>query len=343
MNIFDSIIALLKQNENFAVATIVNRSGSAPRDTGTRMLIKKDAQIIGTIGGGILEAKVQRLAADVLANRTPMIHQFALNAEETSNMGMICGGNVRVMIQFMDASAPYPLRLFQAVSHACQTRQKAWLVTPISQSPDWFQIMITDDDRIIAQNSDVPWANFISKTFRPEIIDHNGIEYLVEPLNSDGAVYIFGAGHISQKLAPLTHLVGFHTIVLDDREAFANRKLFPSADDIQVLKAFETAMAPLPIDQDSYLVIVTRGHSHDKTILGQALKTSAGYIGMIGSRRKRNDIYTALKHEGFDDDDFKRIFSPIGLNIGAETPEEIALSIVAELVHQRALKRHQNG
>ncbi len=342
MNIFDSIIALLKQNENFAVATIVNRSGSAPRDTGTRMLIKKNAQIIGTIGGGILEAKVQRLAAEVLETRATMIHQFTLSTEDTSNMGMICGGNVRVMIQHMDASSPYLLRLFQAVSQVYQTRQKAWLVTPISQSTGANQVMIAADDQIIAPDTDIAWANVIPKPFRPEIIDYHGNEYLVEPLNNDGAVYIFGAGHISQKLAPLTHQVGFHTVVLDDRKAFANRQLFPSADDIRVLDAFESVMALLPIDQDSYLVIVTRGHSHDKTILRQALKTPAGYIGMIGSRRKRNDIYAALKIEGFSDDDFKRIFSPIGLNIGAETPEEIALSIVAELVHQRALKRYQN-
>jgi xanthine dehydrogenase accessory factor len=132
----------------------------------------------------------------------------------------------------------------------------------------------------------------------------------------------------------------FFTVVLDDRKEFANRQRFTDADEIVVLPSFETAFESHLFDPDSYIVIVTRGHSHDKTVLAQALQTNAGYIGMIGSRRKRNIIYRKLLDENFSQADIDRVHSPIGLKIGAETPEEIAVSIVAELIQKRA--EHRN-
>jgi len=173
---------------------------------------------------------------------------------------------------------------------------------------------------------------------QPVVIEFQGERFFVEPLCSEGSAYIFGAGHIGQKLAQLTKFVGFHTVVLDDREEFANRELLGSADRIVVLRSFDEAMKDLNIDEESYLVIVTRGHVHDKTVLGQALRTRARYIGMIGSRTKRDATYEVLTKEGFAAGDFARVHAPIGLNIGAETPEEIAISIVAELIQARAGK-----
>jgi len=131
-------------------------------------------------------------------------------------------------------------------------------------------------------------------------------------------------------------MVEFRTVVLDDRAEFANRKRFAETDEVIVLENFDNAFGGVVIDPDAYIVIVTRGHSHDKTVLAQALKTDAGYIGMIGSRTKRDTIYRALKQEGFTQTDIDRVHSPIGMDIGAETPEEIAISIVAELVRVRA-------
>ncbi len=170
------------------------------------------------------------------------------------------------------------------------------------------------------------------------MISYQGKEYLVESLCHAGTVYIFGAGHVSQQLAPLATLVGFSTVVLDDRQEFANRERFPNVAEVIVLDSFQRALEGLEINADSYLVLVTRGHAHDHTVLRQALKTKAGYIGMIGSRRKRDAVYAAMAKEGFVQQDFDRVFSPIGLAIMAETPEEIAVSIVAELIQVRAEK-----
>jgi xanthine dehydrogenase accessory factor len=175
-------------------------------------------------------------------------------------------------------------------------------------------------------------------TGRPELFPHQGKHYLADPLSPQSTVYIFGAGHVAQQLAPLAQKVGFRTVILDDREEFANRERFPNVDEVIVLPSFDVALEGLEIDGDSYLVLVTRGHAYDQTVLRRALATPACYIGMIASRRKRDAIYAALGQEGFSRPDFDRINSPIGLAIGAETPEEIAVSIVAELIQIRAAK-----
>jgi xanthine dehydrogenase accessory factor len=163
----------------------------------------------------------------------------------------------------------------------------------------------------------------------------NPVEVLVEPLMAASFLYVFGAGHVSKQIVPLANLVGFHVVVIDDREEFADPGFFPAAKEIRYLP-FEGAVERLAIDEASFVVIVTRGHIHDKTVLAQTLKTGARYIGMIGSTRKRDIIYQKLLEEGFTQQDLDRVHSPIGLDIGAETPEEIAVSIVAELIKTRA-------
>ena len=163
--------------------------------------------------------------------------------------------------------------------------------------------------------------------------------FLIEALSRKPTVYLYGAGHVSQEVARLTQRVDFRTVILDDRKEFANRQRFEAADNIILLQNFAQALAGVEIDADSYVVIVTRGHQHDKLVLEQALKTEAGYIGMIGSRRKRNAIYQALAKQGFTRKDLDRVHSPIGIEIEAETPQEIAVSIVAELIAVRARKK----
>jgi xanthine dehydrogenase accessory factor len=161
------------------------------------------------------------------------------------------------------------------------------------------------------------------------------VPVFVEPFISDPVLYVFGGGHVSSRIVPLASHVGFPTVVIDDRPEFADRLKFPNAKEVRLLE-FEHVMENLPVDSSSFLVIVTRGHLHDKHVLAQALRTDARYIGMIGSRRKRNIIYEKLLEEGFTKDDLSRVHSPIGLDIGAETPEEIAVSIVSELILKRA-------
>ena len=157
----------------------------------------------------------------------------------------------------------------------------------------------------------------------------------VQPVGASGTAYVFGAGHCGKSLVPLLSMVGFRTVIVDDRTDFANPERFPDADSVLVPDSFEDALQGLPIDKQSYLVIMTRGHVFDRAVLAQALRTEAGYIGMIGSKKKIAQTYEALREKGFTDEDLGRVRAPIGISIGAETPEEIAVSIAAEIIQIR--------
>jgi xanthine dehydrogenase accessory factor len=172
-------------------------------------------------------------------------------------------------------------------------------------------------------------------TLHSEIFDDQ--RFLVEPLREGGTVYIFGAGHVSQKIAPLSESVGFRTVVMDDRADFANRERFPEPIEVRVIDSFK-ALPQLEIDENSYMVILTRGHLFDRHVLEQLLRSGAAYVGMIGSRTKRDLTYDEMVTVGFTREELSRVFCPIGTAIGAETPEELAVSIVGELIKVRAGK-----
>ncbi len=161
---------------------------------------------------------------------------------------------------------------------------------------------------------------------------------------SDPRLFVLGAGHLGTAITPLAKSVGFEVSVIDDREAFANRERFPEADSIRV-SPFSAAFEEVKINANDFILIVTRGHSHDQIATEKAIQTCARYVGLIGSRRKIKLIVDALIENGIDPEEFKRLYAPIGLDIGSETPEEIAVAVVAELIafakgkHQRSSKQ----
>jgi xanthine dehydrogenase accessory factor len=159
---------------------------------------------------------------------------------------------------------------------------------------------------------------------------------VIDPLPKSGTVVLVGGGHVSMEVAKLASYVDFDVVVCDDREEFSNIARFPMARSASVTKDFENLFQTLGQEEDNYLLIMTRGHSYDREALAQALKTPARYIGMIGSRSKRNITYSNLRDRGFTDADFARVHCPIGFSIGSETPKEIAVSIIAELIAARA-------
>jgi xanthine dehydrogenase accessory factor len=163
-----------------------------------------------------------------------------------------------------------------------------------------------------------------------------GIKVFIETVGRRPAVIIFGAGHLSFYIARFAKLVNFAVKVCDDREEFAKKERFPDANEV-IVANIENIFKQVPVDGNSYLVIVTRGHKYDEVVLEKALRTEAKYIGMIGSRRKVITILQRLQEKGFSREGLSRIYSPMGLSIGAVTPEEIALSTVCELVKIRRL------
>lgn len=176
-------------------------------------------------------------------------------------------------------------------------------------------------------------------TIQIDYIDATDPGDFVKEFKLASTAYIFGGGHVAYALEPVLRHVDFRTIVIDDREEYANPQRYPHADETIVVENFDHAFDAIKPDEDAYIIIVTRGHRGDLQVLRQALKAPHAYLGMIGSRRKNRLLYDALLQEGFHEEDFEEIYSPIGLDIGSETPEEIAISIVAEIIQVRA---HRN-
>jgi xanthine dehydrogenase accessory factor len=176
------------------------------------------------------------------------------------------------------------------------------------------------------------------KEMKPKVLvlsaENRKMEILLEPVFSEPTAYVFGGGHVSEQLAPLAKRVHFKVVVIDDREMFANRERFPEVDEV-IVSEFEKCFDQLNMDDSSYIVIVTRGHLYDGFVLEQAVKTNARYIGMIGSKKKIETLYQNLMKKGISKEALKRVHAPIGLDINSETPEEIAVSIIAELIKVR--------
>jgi xanthine dehydrogenase accessory factor len=165
------------------------------------------------------------------------------------------------------------------------------------------------------------------------------MDVFVEPILSQPSLHIFGAGHISRAISKIAKIVGFHVVVIDDRAEFANADRFPEADEI-LTGDFSEAFSRLNVGRSSYIVIVTRGHQLDAQILEWAVKTEAKYVGMIGSRKKNEAVFSALLSKGIAKELLEGVHAPIGLNINAETPEEIAVSIMAEIINVRRAREH---
>lgn len=253
MDIYEEIVRLRKDGRRGAVATIVNVRGSIPSFKTAKMLVRDDGSIVGTIGGGCVEAEVWQAAREVMESEKPRTVTFDLNQDPKFDTGLVCGGT---------------------------------------------------------------------------------LEIFIEPVLPPAELYIFGAGHVAESLYRVARIAGFDITVIDDREAYANRERFPQAQEV-IAEDFDSVTARLQISESAYIVIVTRGHRDDMRVLRWAVQTPARYVGMIGSKRKTITIFKELQAEGLAAELFDRVHAPVGLDIGAITPEEIAVSITAELIAKR--------
>jgi xanthine dehydrogenase accessory factor len=349
--IYARIIEGIKENRSMVLATIIELVGSGPRGAGTKFLIMEDGSFIGTIGGGLLEAEVLKGAGKVFADRLPHHIHFTLTGKDVAKTDMLCGGDAEIFLEPLSAQDSEGVKIFKRVLEIERRGGSGLLVTVVDidrwEKGNIPKLFLEPDGRRIGALPGLEGVERKLAADMPELIkkrqpglmvyadDGSRVEMFVEPVLSDPVLCVFGAGHVSSRIVPLASLVGFKVVVIDDRPDFADPQKFPEAAEVHVLP-FEGALLKLPVGEASYLVIVTRGHIHDMTVLAQGLRTDANYIGMIGSRRKIRIIFEKLLEQGFTQRDLDRVHAPIGLEIGAETPEEIAVSIVAELIKVRA-------
>jgi xanthine dehydrogenase accessory factor len=342
--IAEAAISMLKAGISFAKATVLESSGSTPREAGSSMLIRPDKSIVGTVGGGVLEANTVKTALRAISEKKASVVLYVLENEGAAAIGAVCGGRARVLIDYINADDPGNLEFFEQLLKASGMNQRSHIAALIPDS----EILSRRNTCLVLPDGTVVGADAFGADIQSYLEKGQGYDVFTRlekfsahlfPIGSDGIVYIFGAGHCGEKLAHIVHTVGFKTIVIDDRSEFANTNRIPEADGIIVPKRLEEPFQTIAFGPDSYIVIVTRGHMHDEVVLRRALQTDAGYIGMIGSKKKRETIYKHLLDEGLTQADIDRVYSPIGISIGAETPEEIAISITAELVKVRAEKK----
>ncbi|HLY59501.1 MAG TPA: XdhC/CoxI family protein [Terriglobia bacterium] len=261
MDIYAEIAKLRKEGRKAALATIIQVQGSIPSYESSKILVRDDGTIVGTVGGGCVEAEVWAVAQDVMREEKPRRLHFNLNSNPEYDNGLICGGS---------------------------------------------------------------------------------LDIFVEPILAAPTVFLFGGGHVSLAISKVASLAGFDTVVIDDREAFASKERFPEARE-NFFGPWEDIFAKLEINEFSYLAIVSRGHKGDLACLRWALTTPARYIGMIGSRRKFIEICKVLESEGVPAEKLEQVHSPIGIDIGALTPEEIGVAVVAEMISVRRNKSLETG
>jgi xanthine dehydrogenase accessory factor len=252
-DVFDELVRLRNLGQKCALATIVEVNGSIPSFQTAKLLVREDGSLVGTIGGGCVEAEVWNAAREVMQTEKPRNMSFSLGQDAAYDNGLICGGQLEVLVECI---VPQPSAL------------------------------------------------------------------------------VFGGGHISKSLSKVLDLAGFKVSIIDNREAYANPERFPEAASIHA-EEYEDVFPKLAVNESTYIVIVTRGHRDDMRVLRWAVNTTARYIAMIGSKRKTIGVVKELEKEGIPRSAFERVFAPMGLEIGAISPEEIAISVAAEMIAMR--------
>ena len=349
---YEKVIELAEKGTFSVLATIITQTGSTPRGIGTKFVIMEDGSFDGTIGGGRLEAEVLKEAKDVFKTRSPLRLNFVLKGTDVEKSEMLCGGDAEVFLEPISPDNSEQIDILRKAVEVIE-RGGTGIMAMAVDAGKWVGAQVPKiflesnagsvgslagqsgiEDQLSAEmNNILKKRQPINVTFK----DDGGepFDLYIEPIMSEPVLYVFGGGHVSLQIVPMAALIGFKVVVIDDRPEFADPNKFPEAMSVHEYP-FEGVFDRLPIDQSSYVVIVTRGHLHDRTVLTQALKSQARYIGMIGSRRKTAIVFKKLTEEGFTKTDLDRVYSPIGIDIKAETPEEIAVSIVAELIKVRA-------
>ena len=345
-DVFARALELMSGGQKAALSTIVSSTGSLPMSKKAKMLVQPDGKFVGTVGGGCLEADVWAEARHVMETETPSLQAFILTEKHAGDNGLNCGGNVEIFTEpLLPGLADEMLSEIAQIQRARESAVLATLVSGETGAKPGAKLLIRADGRTLGSVGEadacvldeVRGLDRIPEDLLKVIEIEPSVKVFLESICPEPTLYLFGGGHVSFAIAQIAHRVGFRIVVIDDRPTFANRERFPMADETLTLD-METAFGHLDIDDLSYVVAVTRGHQHDKPVIAQAVKTDAAYIGMIGSRRKIALMWDQLEAGGIPRERLDEVYAPIGLNIGSDNPEEIAVSVVAELIQVRRSK-----
>jgi xanthine dehydrogenase accessory factor len=338
-NLYSKLYQTLKNGKGAVLVRIVRREGSAPRGVGSVCLVDADGTLFGTIGGGLLEYKAVEKAKVLLKKRITSLTTVKMTAKKIAEEGMICGGRVEL---FFEPILPEDdtVEFFRTINDLFQSGGSGTLITLIRDEADVSapdtRILVDKEGRVTGS---IPFVKLPEHAIQAHLIEGEGTGrgLFLEPVVQNPELLLFGGGHISTFVSSLAKTIGFDVSVFDDLGEFANRERFPEVNEIYHM-SYKDALENIAITESSYIVIVTRGHGGDKDVLELVLKSGASpaYVGMIGSIRKRDTIYKALMENEISQKALAAVHCPVGLDIGARTPEEIAVSIIAEVIQVKS-------
>jgi len=305
------------------LATVTHIKGSVPREVGAKMFVCRDGCIGGTIGGGAGEAKVITQALKVLETGEKQFVEIDLSGAQTRDTQGVCGGRMQVWLERW--AGKKAIALVHQILDILNSGQAGVLVTPFDAARFPY-VRLSHSEGRLTQSLETTIEMLYATSLHPIT--------LVEPLLPLPTLLIIGAGHIAVPLAKIAKQAGFRVVVQDDRPDFTTKERFPEASLLLALP-IASALDTLPQAHQLYVALVTRGIQHDLEALRILLQQPAQYIGMIGSEKRVRTVYQKLEQEGVLPNILKSIHAPIGLDIGALTPEEIAISICAELIKVR--------
>ena len=331
--LFSALSDCMQRGEDTVWVTIVASSGSAPRGAGARMLVGPAGRVCGTIGGGAVEYKSERIAMDILKDRGSRKEIFRLYRNEIEDLGMVCGGNVEVFFRYIPADDAAVRTLVDGTAAIFAALEPSWLITEITEGCTGSLSVYATRSGLLG--APVPEQVLAALGVRPAQVEAEGRTYYCEKLLQPGRVYVFGGGHIAQALVPVLLGADFTCVVLDDRPDFAAPARFPGAE-TRLIDPADISGVVSGFTADDCVCIMTRGHKDDMLIQRQVMRSPVRYIGVIGSARKQKTVKEQILASGYTEDDFAYVVSPIGMDIGAETPAELAVSIAAQLIRVRA-------
>lgn len=311
MSIFETLLQRCREKKDSLLAIIIANEGSSPQKSGAMMLSGPEGRLTGTIGGGRVEYEAEQESIRLLQKHSSCIKTYALHENAADSIGMVCGGAVTVLFQFLPGNAETEQLVLAILSALSENREELLLFYPSGSLPRLGNI--PDKDACFSL-----------------------------PLAAGNEVVLFGGGHVSKALCPLLAGAGFSVTVMDPRPGLANTERFPDADRL-ITAPYESVSSLFSFTGREYVVILTNGHEYDFLLEEKLLNIPFSYLGVIGSRKKTAAARELLLKKGFSENAVNSIHAPVGLDIGAVTPEEIAISIAAEMILVRSTLRAASG
>ena len=334
--LFGACVRLASGDGRGALATVARRRGSLPMSATAKMLVTEPGARLGTVGGGCLEAEIIARAREVLAQGTPVISEHTLNAAAAGDYGLTCGGTAVMFIEpvFPDA---HLAAVYAECARLMQGDHRGILATGIDWSGGSAKLLVHAGVQVGRGDARMASAA-LALDPRGEEPRFDG-DVLLETIAGRPRLVVFGGGHVGARVAEAAAFAGWRVTIVDDRPEFSDAARVPFAERV-ITADYRDAASVVSFDADSYVVVATRGHEHDAIVMDQLARLELRYLGMLGSRRKVALTWTLLESWGVARDVLDRVHAPVGLAIGADTPEEIAVSVVAEMI---AARRERSG